>query len=63
MVQRSTCETPLFLNYDLHPLPTPDAVAGEGSSNSDWLALKREAIVMAKDIIQSAIDTELLEAD
>ena len=50
MVQSSTCETPLFWNYGFHPLLTPEAVAGDGSPNSDWLALQRarEAIVIAK---------------
>ena len=38
-------------------------MVGEGSLNSDWLALQREAIVIAKDSIQSAIDTQVLEAD
>ena len=69
MVQASTCETPFYLNYGHHPIAVSDTVllSGDHASVSkdagDWLRNRKEAIRVARDCIQDALDKQAHHAD
>ena len=62
--QSSTCETPFFLNYGLHPRAPADFLSpSSGGTSHDWLQAQAESLRMAQDTIVAAQARQAFYAD
>ena len=62
--QSSTCETPFFLNYGLHPRAPADFLSPSSSGPChDWLQAQAESLRMAQDAIVAAQARQAFYAD
>ena len=62
--QSSTCETPFFLNYGLHPRAPADFLSpSSGGPSHDWLQAQAESLRMAQDAIVAAQARQAFYAD